>query len=78
MSFIDLLQQSAIAQYYLAVLVCLWPVQQSLYRMGLPRLLAAVLLVPLAGFALVMLAAALRKWPKLPPQPPRPKREKRA
>lgn len=78
MNVIDLLQQSAIAQYYLAVVICLWPVQQALFRMGLARVIAALLLVPLVGFALVMLAAALRKWPKLPPQPPRPKREKRA
>lgn len=78
MNVIDLLQQSAIAQYYLAVVICLWPAQQSLFRMGLPRALAVILFVPLVGFALVMLAAAMRKWPKLPPQPPRPKREKRA
>ncbi len=78
MDFIELLQQSAIAQYYLAAVICLWPAQQALFRMGLPRVIAALLFVPLVGFALVMLVAALRKWPKLPPQPPRPKREKRA
>lgn len=78
MNLIDLLQQSAMAQYYLAAAICLWPVQHALYRMGLPRVIAAVLLVPLLGLALVMLTAALRKWPKLPPQPKRAKREKRA
>lgn len=78
MSIIDLLQQSALAQYYLAAVICLWPVQHALQRMGLPRAWAALLFVPLLGLALVMLAAALRPWPNLPPQPKRQKREKRA
>jgi predicted PurR-regulated permease PerM len=78
MAIIDLLQQSALAQYYLAALICLWPVLRSLQRMGLPRGFAALLFVPLLGVALVMLAAALRPWPNLPPQPKRQKREKHA
>jgi len=76
--FFDLLQQSALAQYYLAAVFCFWPVLRALGRMGLPQAAAALLFVPLLGFALVMAFAALKKWPKLPPQPKREKRVKNA
>lgn len=72
--FIALLQQSALAQYYLAAVLCVWPVLRTLKRMGLPALCALLLFVPLMGFAFMMLLMALRKWPHLPPQPPRVKR----
>lgn len=76
--FFQLLQQSALAQYYLGAALCFWPVLRALGRMGLPQAAAVLLFVPLLGFALVMAFAALRKWPKLPPQPKREKREKNA
>lgn len=76
--FFQLLQQSALFQYYLVSVLCLWPVLRALGRMGLPRASAALLFVPLLGFALVMAFAALKKWPLLPPQPKRAKREKNA
>lgn len=76
MAFITLLQNSALAQYYFAAVLCLWPVLRAYRRMGLSCFYVVLLFVPLLGFALVMLAA-LRKWPLLPPQPPRPKRAKK-
>jgi predicted PurR-regulated permease PerM len=78
MDLFQLLQQSALFQYYLVSALCLWPVQRALGRMGLPRAAAALLFVPLLGFALVMAFAALKTWPHLPPQPKRVKREKNA
>ena len=72
------LQESALLQYYVAAIFCLWPAARSLGRMGLPRGAAALLGVPLAGFALLMVFAALKKWPRLPPQPARAKREEEA
>lgn len=77
-TFFEMLQQSALLQYYLAAAFCLWPVLRSLARMGLPRAAGALIFVPLLGFALVMAFAALKKWPHLPPQPKREKREHRA
>jgi predicted PurR-regulated permease PerM len=76
--FLEMLQQSALLQYYLAAAFCLWPVLRVLSRMGLPRAAGALIFVPLLGFALVMAFAALKKWPRLPSQPKRQKRERRA
>lgn len=77
-TILSAIEQSAVIQYYLMVALCLWPCWHALGRMGLPRFGAALLFVPLLGFALVMGFAAFKKWPVLPPRPPRVKREKKA